>query len=111
MVIVDVSVIGTGANLTSAGANGFNRVLVLHHPRADVQKVDMLLDDEVTREPGKVVPVADLILQVAPTRLALPHPNRATIIAGLERNDLSDRAIVDALNSFTESVGVPKAQA
>ena len=75
------------------------------------KRVNVLLSDEIAREPGKVVPVADLILQVAPARLALPHPNRATIIAGLERNDLSDRAVVDALNRFTESVGVPKAQA
>ena len=38
---------GAGADLPAAHADGPHRVLVLHHPGADVEEVDVLLDVEV----------------------------------------------------------------
>ena len=51
---------------TGVGADG---------PAGDVEVVDVLLDDVVAAEPDEVVPVAELVLGVAPARLALVGPD------------------------------------
>ena len=43
-------------------------------PAGDVEVVDVLLDDVVAAEPEEVVPVADLVLGVAPARLRACEP-------------------------------------
>ena len=43
----------------------------VHRPVDDVDVVDVLLDDVVAAEPGEVVPVAHLPLDVGPLRLAV----------------------------------------
>ena len=44
------------------------------HPAGHVEVVHVLLDDVVAAEPDEVVPVAKLVLGVAPARLALVAP-------------------------------------
>ena len=83
-VVVDVAVLRPGAHLPAAHADGLDRVLVLHHPGADVEEVDVLLDVEVAREPGEVVPVAHLVLHVGPVRLPRLGPAAAAVVVGLK---------------------------
>ena len=79
-------------------------ILVLHHPGADVEEVDVLLDVEVAGEPGEVVPVAHLPVHVGPVGLALLDPDAAAVVVGLQRVDLADRAVVDPLDDLLEPV-------
>ena len=52
-----------------------NRIFVLHDPGADIEIVDVLLDVEVARQPGEVVPVAHLPFHVGPVGLAWLNPD------------------------------------
>ena len=71
----------------------------------------MLLDVEVAREPGEVVPVAQLPLHVGPAGLPRLDPDPAAVIVGLECPDLSGFAVVNAPDRLLEAVGVTKAEA
>src|SRR5205085_537232 len=66
-------------------------------PVHDVEVMHVLLDDMVARQPGEIVPVADLPFQIAPARLAVDDPDLATVPIGFGVGDITDRAIVDAL--------------
>src|SRR4026208_963348 len=59
VMVVDVSVVRPCAYLAPTGSDGLHRVLVFHDPRANVQEVDVLFDNEISREPREVVPVAN----------------------------------------------------
>ena len=69
-------------------------------PVHDVEIVDVLLDDVIAGEPGEVVPVADLPLDVAPPRLAVDDPDFAAVPVGFGVRDVADCAVVDALDRF-----------
>ena len=56
----------------------------------------MLLDVEVARQPGEVVPVSHLIQHVGPVGLARLGPAAAAVVVGEERRHLADRPVVDA---------------
>ena len=99
-VVEDVAVAFAGAGLPAAEAgDGFDRVRA-EDPIHDVEVVDVLLDDVVAGEPGEVVPVADLPLDVAPAGLAVDDPDLAAVPVGLGVDDVADRAVVDALDGF-----------
>ena len=110
-VVVDVAVLRAGAHLPAAHADGLDRVLLLHDPGADVEEVDVLLDVEVARQPGEVVPVAHLVSHVGPARLPRLVPAAAAVVVGQQRDDLADRAVVDAPDRLAEAVVVAQAQA
>src|SRR5262249_35666034 len=78
--IVYMAVLRGGAHLTTAQADGADRVFVLHHPGANIQEVDVLLDVEIAAEPGEVVPVAHLPDHVGPAGLARLDPDRPAIV-------------------------------
>src|SRR5262249_3894719 len=69
-VVVALAALGLLMDLAAAHADGLDRVRA-QRPEGDVQVMDVLLDDVVAAEPEEVVPVADLVLGVAPGRLAL----------------------------------------
>ena len=54
MVVEDLADVLPDADLPSAHALGLDRVGVAHDPVADVEVVDVLLDDVVAAEPGEV---------------------------------------------------------
>src|SRR5713101_726494 len=60
----------------------------------------MLLDDVVAAEPNEVIPVAQLILHVGPTRLATMDPELALIPIRSAAGDLADGAVLDAFHAF-----------
>ena len=57
----------------------------------------VLFDDVIAREPGEVQPVAQLPLDVAPRRLAILLPESALVPRAARGEDLSDPAVLDAL--------------
>ena len=85
-VVVDVAVLRAGEHLRPPMPMASYRILVLHHPGAHVEEVDVLLDVEVAREPGEVVPVAHLVGHVGPVGLARLGPAAAAVVVGLERD-------------------------
>ena len=77
VMIVDVAELLAGAHLPAADADGTHRRLVVHHPGALVEAVDVLLDDVIAREPGEIEPIAELKLHVAPARPCGPRCQRS----------------------------------
>ena len=71
-------------------------------PGADVEEVDVLLDVEIAREPGEVVPVAHLPGHVGPVGLPRLDPDAAAVVVGLQRVNVADLAVVDALDRLLE---------
>src|SRR4029453_12307132 len=69
MMIVNVSVLGGGANLPPAQPNRAHWVLVLHEPGANIQMMHVLLDVEIAAKPGEIIPVPHLPLHVSLFRL------------------------------------------
>ena len=109
--VVDLPVLRAGEHLPAAHADGLDGVFFLHHPGADVEVVDVLLDVEVAREPGEVVPVAHLVKHVGPAGLARLVPSAAPVVVGEERDDVADRAVVDAPDGLPEAVVGTEAEA
>ena len=72
VVVEDFAEVLADADLPAAHAVGLHRV-PLGDPVAHVDVVDVLLDDVVAREPGEVVPVADLVLEFGLAGLAGPN--------------------------------------
>src|SRR5262245_15473866 len=103
MMIIDVPILRPRPDLSSAHSDGFDWILVFHHPGAHVEVVDMLLDIKVARKPREVVPVAHLVFHVVPAGLARLYPDTTTIVVGLQRPDFSDGAIMDPLDRFTKT--------
>ena len=64
--------------LTAAHADGFDRVTA-QCPAGHVEVVHMLFGDVITAQPEEMVPVADLVLGVAPSRLPFVRPDIAPI--------------------------------
>ena len=62
--------------------------------------MDVLLDDVVAAQPEEVVPVADLVLGVAPAGLALVGPDGALVPVDLAADDVADGTLVDPLQAF-----------
>src|SRR5262249_7961669 len=92
--VVDVAVLRPGAALPSAYADRLDGVAVLHDPGTDVEVMDVLLDVEIARQPGEVVPVPHLPGHVAPALLARLDPDPAAVVVGVDREDVADRAVV-----------------
>ena len=76
---------------------GADRVGVLD-PVADVDVVDVLLDDVVAAEPVEVVPVAHLVLHLGHLLLALAHPDALGVPVDAHQGDVADGAVLDALD-------------
>ena len=93
-VVEDVPVLRGRAGLPTARAAAGDRVLVAHRPSRLIEAVDVLLDVEVTGEPGEIEPVADLPLHVAPGRLPRVHPQTVGVVAGLHGDDIADDPVM-----------------
>ena len=110
-VVIDLAVLRTGQHLPAPHADGPDGVLVLHHPGAGVEHVDVLLDVEVAGEPGEVVPVPHLVSHLGPVGLPGLVPAAATVVVGEQGNDLADRPVVDAAYGLAEGVAVAETEA
>jgi hypothetical protein len=97
--IEDIAELGGHADLPPAHAHD-----VLRHgpdrPVHDVDVVDVLLHDVITRQPGEVEPVAALPLHVGHVGLALPDPQVALVPVALRCHDLANLPVVDALDEL-----------
>src|SRR4030095_1138868 len=105
VMVVDIAILGTGPDLSTADPERSDRVLVFHRPGADIEVVHVLLDIEVARQPGEGVPVAHLPLHVAPAGLARLHPDRAAEVPRFQRPDLPERAVVYPLHCLPACSG------
>src|SRR5262249_59339983 len=85
VVVEDLAAVRVGrraeARLQTAQSDRRRRRLVAHGPQPLVDAVHGLLDDVVAREPGPEVPVAQLVLHVAPALLADHRPRLAGRVA------------------------------
>ena len=77
---------------------GRDRLGALEHPVRLVEVVAVLLDDEVAREPGEVVPVAHLVLHRVVLVVRAAVPERAGQVGDVHGRHVADRAVVDALD-------------
>ena len=110
MVVEDVAEFRFVPELAPSDADGLHRVFPAG-PGADVEIVDMLLNVEVAGEPGVIIPVAELVVHVGPSGLALLVPDGAAVVVGVEGVQVSDVAVVDALHDGAEAVAVAQAEA
>jgi len=107
-VVEDVAELRPRPHLPPAQADRLDRVLVLHRPGDLVQVVDVLLDVEVARQPGEVVPVAHLPFHVGPPIAPGDDPDRAAQVVGLQRDDVPQRARVDAVDALIHVISAPQ---
>ena len=98
--VVDVAPLLIRTDLTTAKAKATSRQLVVHEPHSFVEAVDVLFDDMVSRQPGEIQPVANLVFHFGPLWLATAMPQCAGQIIGVNRDDVTDRSIHDALDRF-----------
>src|SRR5262249_39045307 len=103
-VVVNLAVFRAREDLAATHAHGFHRVHLSHGPGADVEVVHVLLDVEVARQPGEVVPVAHLVEHLGPAGLLRLRPSAAPIIVGEERQDFADCTVVDAPDGLAKAV-------
>ena len=94
-VVVDVTVFLGGAYLPPAEPRDGPDRMRADHPVHDVEVVHVLLDDMVAGQPGEVVPVAQLPLQLTPGRIALDDPDGAAVPVAAGVDDLSDRPALE----------------
>src|ERR1700693_2724173 len=96
--IEDFTILLVGPNLAAAHPPALSRVVLLD-PVADVEIVNVLLDDVVAAEPDVVVPVANLVLHFAfallPRLAGIPGSGAVPIDA--QRGDVADFSVVDPL--------------
>ena len=109
--IVDLAVLRFCKHRSSSHPNGLDGILVFHRPRTNIEEVDVLLDVEVARQPGKVVPVPHLVQHVGPVGLARLGPATAAVVVGEERLHRTDRPVVDAPYRLPKAVVVADAEA
>ena len=57
VMVEDLTEFLAGANLSAAHALGFDGVLITFHPVADVQIVNVLLDNVIAAQPVEVIPI------------------------------------------------------
>ena len=83
-VVVALTAFRLGDHLAAAHADGLERMR-FECPAGHVEIMDVLFDDVVAAEPEEVIPVADLVLGVAPAGLALVGPDVALVPVDLRR--------------------------
>ncbi len=110
VMVEDLTVFLAGANLPAAHALGLDRMLVAAEPVADVQIVNVLLDDVVAAEPREVVPIVDLVFHFG--RLVAMRggevgmradPQAAAVPIHAGEQDVAERAVVNLLHRFDVS--------
>src|SRR5262249_60225202 len=98
--IVNIAILGSCPDLTASYSHGANWVFLLHHPRAHVQVMNMLLHIEVSRKPSEVVPVPHLPFHVTPFRLAWLRPDGPAIVVGLHGSQIPHLSTLTAANDL-----------
>src|SRR5688572_11388411 len=111
MVVVDVAVFGSGADLAPTNTIRAHRVFVFHDPGTEIEHVNVLFDIEVAGEPREVIPIAHVIFHVGPFRLAWLYPDRAAKVIRLKRPNMAERPFMDALNDFAMAIRIADSQA
>src|SRR5262249_23608219 len=84
---------GAEARLPTAQADRRRRRSILHGPQPLVDAMDGLLDEVIAREPSPEIPVAELVLHVAPALLADHGPRfagRVSVPRGLNEEHVAN---------------------
>src|SRR6266478_1212346 len=97
--VEDVAEMGLGADLSAAECEAADGVAVTERPVDNVEVVDVLLDDVVAGEPGKVEPVADLPFDIGHVA-TFAMPEAALVPVASCGGDGADGAVLDALHRF-----------
>src|SRR5262249_52909262 len=115
--IEDFTVIEPFADFASAHALGAHRMPLLD-PIDYIQIMDVLLDNVVAAKPGKVIPITHLIFHfgqlVAAFLLELGaamKPGRLSIPITAHRDNVSNRAVMQALKRFHITIVIMALQA
>src|SRR5262249_43174468 len=109
--IVNIAILGSCPDLTASHSHRTNWVFLLHHPRAHVQVMNMLLHIEVSRKPSEVVPVPHLPFHVTPFRLARLRPDGPAIVIGLHGSQITQLSIMNMANDLLKPLRITEAQA
>src|ERR1051326_1821757 len=109
--VVDVAVLRAGPPGAPARSGRRDRIFVLERPGRQIELVNVLLDVEIAREPGEVIPVAHLPFHVGPLGFAGLDPDRSAQIVELNGFDVADGAVVNALHDLAVSERVPVTKA
>src|SRR5438552_11469749 len=97
--VEDIPIFWRDANLPSAQSDTTDGRNVFHDPSHFVQAMDRLLDDVIAREPGVVVPIFDLVLDVGPIGLARDDGfNKARVVGGVKGARLPNGAFMNLLH-------------
>src|SRR5262249_44546179 len=98
-VVVALAALRLGVDLAAAHADGADGVGA-EGPAGDVEVVHVLLDEMVAAEPEVVVPVADLVLGIAPALLTLARPDVALVPVDPGRDEVAQDAVADPLEAL-----------
>ncbi len=99
-VIEDVTVAFARSSLATAEAGDCLHRMRAEDPVHDVEIVHVLLNNMIAAEPGEIVPVLELPLDVAPAGLAVDDPDLAAVPVAFGEDDFADRSVVNALDRF-----------
>src|SRR4051812_12480223 len=97
------------AERTAALALGRGRIVILD-PVDDIEIVNVLLDDVITTEPQKVVPVAHLVLHFGLSVLAALEPRLAAVPVSAGEDDVADGAVLKRFHRVHVGSLVPTLQ-
>ncbi len=86
------------AHLSSPEAERLDGRFVVHDPSGLVEAVDVLFDVVIAREPGEVLPVANLRLHLAPLRLTGEELERIGVVIDVEGDKVADGPVVNPLD-------------
>src|SRR5215471_8005314 len=80
--VEDIAELRRCSHLPSTVGHTLDRWFVFHRPRHFIERMNRLLDNVIPREPGIIIPVLDLILDVGPITLPfIRRPYRAGVVS------------------------------
>src|SRR5205823_12741723 len=85
------------ADLSAAHAVGADRMRA-HDPVGHIEVVDVLLADLIAAQPDVVIPVVDLILDIAHARLARARPDAGAVPVNAHVQYIADHAVVNLVD-------------
>ena len=100
-VVEEIAIVGTtlAEGPHAVGADWISAV----NPVGDVDAVDEVVDDEIGREPGEVVPIAALVLQFGELRFPDKARAQGCVGEGACVDDLAQLSRVDAFDHFLKA--------
>ena len=99
-VVKHIAVFFLSTTLATSGSGGADWQLIAHRPLHQIDTVDGLLYDVISGKPVVVQPVAHTFLHIRPILLGVSKPQFSSIIGVVDRHNLSNISIENALISF-----------